>query len=386
MKIGTESPEGGPAVIYGHPVEVAAEDLAHQNGCMRVLITTTRSLAAGPAADLAEALGDLCVGVFSDIPAHSPRTSVIAGAQAARAAKADLLLALGGGSVIDATKAMLLAIWAKLETPEALDPYRAGRKGDREMRYALHPSIRMAAAPTTLSAAEFTTLAGITDTDGGGGKEGFAHADFAPIGIILDPDLTRTAPPDLWFSTGMKAIDHAVEQLCSNERSRLYDAVAEEGLSLLVRGLRATKANPEDLQARQDCQFGMWRAMASARSGRGMGASHAIGHTLGGNYGVPHGVTSCVILPAVLAWNAAVGTERQEVVSRVIGLKGRASEAVAGLVRELGLPSSLKAVGVTRPDFQAIAEHTMHDAGVRTNPRPISSPADIVEILELAAG
>lgn len=385
MKIGMETNEGGPSVIYGHPVAVAAEDIARRAGASRVFVMTTKSLAEGAAADLAEELGELCVGVFSDIPAHSPRTAVIAGARAARAANADLLLALGGGSVIDATKAMLIALWAGLETIEAMDPYRAGRGGDREARHALTPTLRMVAAPTTLSAAEFTTLAGITDV-GRGGKEGFAHKDLAPIGIILDPELTRSTPPQLWFSTGMKAIDHAVEQLCSPERSLMYDMVAEEGLTLLVQGLRATKLNPEDLQARQDCQFGMWRAMASARSGRGMGASHAIGHTLGGSYGVPHGITSCVILPAVLAWNAAAGTERQEIISRIIGAKGRASEAVAGFVRELGLPSTLKAVGVSRGDFQAIAEHTMHDAGVRTNPRPISGPEDIVEILELAAG
>ena len=131
----------------------------------------------------------------------------------------------------------------------------------------------------------------------------------------------------------------------------------------------------------------MWLAISGAGAGRGMGASHAIGHILGGSYGVPHGITSCVALPAVLAWNEAAGTERQALVAELMGAGGlSAAAAVRRLAQGLGLPTDLKSVGITPDKFQAIAEHTMHDAGVRANPRPIKGPEDIVEILELAAG
>jgi alcohol dehydrogenase class IV len=127
--------------------------------------------------------------------------------------------------------------------------------------------------------------------------------------------------------------------------------------------------------------------MSGVGSGRGMGPSHAIGHTLGGTYGIPHGVTSCVILPAVLRWSEGFARERQALVSDLMGAHGTpASEAVKRLVVALGLPADLKSVGIGPESFQAIAEHTLHDAGVRTGARPINGPDDIVEILRLAAG
>jgi maleylacetate reductase len=244
----------------------------------------------------------------------------------------------------------------------------------------------MVAVPTTLSAAEFTPFAGVTDS-ARRVKEGYTHPLLAPRAVFLDPAMTLATPAALWFSTGLKAVDHAVEQLCNPQRAPYADALAAEGLKRLATGLPASKADPEDLDARQDCQFGMWLAISGAGAGRGMGASHAIGHTLGGSYGVPHGLTSCVALPAVLKWNEAAGTERQALVAELMGADGlSASEAVRRLAEGLGLPTDLKSVGVTPDKFQAIAEHTMHDSGVRVNPRPIRGPEDIVEILEIAAG
>jgi maleylacetate reductase len=325
------------------------------------------------------------VGVFSGTSAHSPREGVIAGAAEARRLNADLLVALGGGSAIDATKVMQLALWADLRTVEALDPFRAGRGSDRVKVAEIRPGVRMVAVPTTLSAAEFTPFAGVSDS-ARHVKEGYAHPLLAPRAVILDPAMTLSTPPMLWFSTGLKAVDHAVEQLCNPARTPFADALAEDGLRRLAGGLPATKDRPTSLDARQECQFGMWLAMSGAGAGQGLGASHAIGHTLGGSYGVPHGITSCIALPAVLRWNEGVADERQALVAELLGAKrGSASQAVKGLVMALGLPTDLKSVGIGPDQFQAIAEHTMHDRGVRSNPRPITGPADIVEILKLAA-
>lgn len=375
-------------VIYGRPALEALSELARAFGAGRIMVTSTASLTGpdGLATRLARDLGPLCVGVFSDISAHSPREGVIGGAALARRAGADLLVAIGGGSVIDATKVMQLALWAGVETPEGLGAYRAGPGPDRADLGKLTPGVRMIAVPTTLSAAEFTPFAGVTDM-ANHSKEGYAHPLLAPRAVVLDPATTVSTPPRLWFSTGMKAVDHAVEQLCNPARSPFADALAEAGLKGLARGLLATCATPGDLDARLDCQIGMWLAMAGASSGRGLGASHAIGHTLGGTFGVPHGLTSCVALPAVLRWNQAVGGDRQQLVAELLGQPGlSASEAVIFLAHSLGLPTDLAAVGIRPDQFQAIAEHTMHDRGVRSNPRPIRGPADIVEILELAKG
>jgi maleylacetate reductase len=130
----------------------------------------------------------------------------------------------------------------------------------------------------------------------------------------------------------------------------------------------------------------MWLAISGASAGRGLGASHAIGHTLGGMLGVPHGITSCIALPAVLAWNAGANPAGERLVAELVGAPDRpAAEAVKALCRELGLPTTLREVGVRPGQFEAIAEHTMTDRGVRSNPRPITSAADVVEILKLAA-
>lgn len=374
-------------VAYGRPAAEVLREIAAASGVRRLLITTTRSLTETLAAQLAKELGDLCIGIYTGIGAHSPRESVMGGAEVARANQADLLVALGGGSVIDATKVMQLALWAGLGRPDELDRYRAARNTpDRIDTATIPPGVRMVAVPTTLSAAEFTPFAGVTDT-GRRAKEGYTHPLLAPRAVILDPAMTLATPPMLWFSTGLKAVDHAVEQLCNPQRAPYADALAGDGLKRLAAGLAATKADLANLDARQECQFGMWLAISGAGAGRGMGASHAIGHTLGGSYGVPHGITSCVALPAVLKWNEAAGTERQDLVAELMGADGlSASEAVKRLAQGLGLPTDLKSIGIGPDKFQAIAEHTMHDNGVRVNPRPITGPADIVEILEIAAG
>jgi maleylacetate reductase len=371
-------------ITYGRPAAEVVRELAGAWGASRLLVTTTRSLADGLAAAFAGDLGDLCVGVFAGVGAHSPREGVVGGAAAARAAGADLLVALGGGSVIDATKVMQLCLWAGLDAVDQLDAYRAGRGPDRVDVTKIAAGVRMIAVPTTLSAAEFTPFAGVSDASRRV-KEGYTHPLLAPRAVVLDPAMTLATPPQLWASTGMKAVDHAVEQLCHPVRAPYADALAVDGLKRLAAGLVATQAEPENLAARLECQFGMWLAISGVGSGRGMGPSHAIGHTLGGSYGVPHGITSCVILPAVLEWTASAAGPQQAVISEALG-GAAAAEAVRGLVQGLGLPSDLKSVGVLPKDFQAIAEHTMHDGGVRNSPRPIAGPAEIVEILELAAG
>jgi maleylacetate reductase len=373
-------------IVYGRPAAEVLKELAAAWGCTRLMITTTASLANGLAAQIAHDLGELCVGVFAGTSAHSPREGVIAGAVLARRREADLLVAVGGGSAIDATKVMQLCLWADLHHVADLDAYRAGRGPDRVNAAAVAPGVRMVAVPTTLSAAEFTPFAGVSDA-ARHVKEGYAHPMLAPRAVILDPAATLETPPQLWLSTGMKAVDHAVEQLCNPVRTPYADALAEDGLKRLARGLPASKADPGDLEARQACQFGMWLAMSGAGAGQGLGASHAIGHTLGGSYGIPHGITSCVALPAVLKWNEGAADDRQALVAELLAAKGKsASEAVRGLARSLGLPTDLKTIGIRPDQFQAIAEHTMHDRGVRSNPRPIKGPEDVVAILEIAKG
>jgi maleylacetate reductase len=378
-------------VVYGKPAGPALRAEAERLGARRVFVTTSKSVAQSALlADVIRELGDRYAGVYAGITAHSPRPCVIEGAALARDAKADLIVAVGGGSVIDATKVMLIALWQDATTVDDLDLYRAGRprEGAAPPSEAIKPpanAVRMIAVPTTLSAAEFNAFAGVSDPRKGI-KESFGHRLTVPRVIVLDPAATLATPLDLMLSTGLKAVDHAVERLCSQQANPFAIGTSTEALKLLTRALPAHKAKPDALETRLDLQFGMWLSIGAGTSGVGVGASHGIGHVLGAACHVPHGHTSCVMLPSVLRWNLPANGERQKRVSEAFGKpETPAADLVAGLVASLGLPRRLADVGVGKDRFREIAEKSMHDRAVLNNPRPIKSPAEVMEILELAA-
>ena len=378
-------------VVYGRPSGAAVRAEAERLGAKRVFVTTTKSVAQSALlADIIKELGDRYAGVYAGITAHSPRPCVVEGAQRAREAKADLIVTVGGGSAIDATKVMLIALWQNANAIEDLDAYRAGRpkEGAAPPSEAIKPptdAIRMIAVPTTLSAAEFNAYAGISDPRHGI-KESFGHRLIVPRVIVLDPAATLATPMDLMLSTGLKAVDHAIERLCSQQANPFALGTSTEALKLLTSALPAHKAHPDDREARMNLQFGMWLSIGAGTSGVGVGASHGIGHVLGAACHVPHGHTSCVMLPSVLRWNLPANADRQKRVSEAFGKPDMpAADLVANLVATLGLPRSLSEVGVGRDRFREIAEKSMHDRAVLNNPRPIKGPAEVMEILELAA-
>jgi maleylacetate reductase len=378
-------------VVYGRPAGAAVRAEAERLGAKRVFVTTTKSVAQSALlADVIKELGDRYAGVYAGITAHSPRPCVVEGAQRAREAKADLIVTVGGGSATDATKVMLIALWQNVTAIEDLDAYRAGRpkEGAAPPSEAIKPpadAIRMIAVPTTLSAAEFNAYAGISDPRHGI-KESFGHRLIVPRVIVLDPAATLATPMDLMLSTGLKAVDHAVERLCSQQANPFAIGTSSEALKLLTQALPAHKDHPDDMDARMNLQFGMWLSIGAGTSGVGVGASHGIGHVLGAACHVPHGHTSCVMLPSVLRWNLPANADRQKRVSEAFGKPDTpAADLVANLVARLGLPGRLSEVGVAKDRFREIAEKSMHDRAVLNNPRPIKGPAEVMEILELAA-
>ena len=371
-------------ILFGAPAGTSVLAEAERYGARRVFVISTRSLARlenGPLQQVVAALGAKYAGTCVEIGAHSPRADVIAAAAQARAAAADFLVAVGGGSVIDATKAMQLCLWLGLESADEIDPYVGP---DARPPVAPPDPIRMIAVPTTLSAAEFTAVAGITNTRTQT-KERVSHRLFAPRSVVLDPAATIATPQWLLLSTGIRAVDHAVESYCSARANPITEGFSLQGLRLLSRALPRIKADPGDLEARLEAQFGAWQAVAAVAADTGVGASHGIGYVLGGSYGVPHGHTSCVMLPAVLRWNAAVNGERQRALSAAMGAPQRpAADLIAELIAALELPGSLRAVNISRDSLDEIARRALDYEPVRMNPRRISSPQDVREILELA--
>jgi maleylacetate reductase len=373
------------AVVFGRPAADAVAEEVERCGAERVFLLASGTLnrSTDEIAKVRQALGARFGGTFDRMPPHTPRSAVIAAAAAARETGADLLVTIGGGSVTDGGKAVQLCLANDIRTPEALDAYRpVSTLGPPPCN---PPSVRQITVPTTLSAGEFSAIAGVTD-ERRRVKELFRHPQIIPRMVVLDPAITRHTPEWLWLSTGIRAVDHCVEGVCSGEANPYADAQALHGLALLSRGLPRVKADPADIEARLDCQIGAWLSMGPLAGGVPMGASHGIGYVLGALFDVPHGYTSCVMLPAVMRWNKPVNAERQALVAAAMGHAGDDAGAVLdAFIGGLGMPRSLAAVKVGPDGFGRIAEGAMETPWVPRNPRPIDGPAQVREILELAA-
>ena len=375
-------------VLFGAPyVEAVAQEIVRLDArAIFVLASGTLARETDLGERLRQTLGNRFAGLCAKIGAHTPRRDIIAAANLARSAGADLIVTLGGGSITDAAKMVGLCLGNDVTAVEQLDDYRAVIAGDGTTRRPTvkPPGVRIIAIPTTLSAGEFSASAGCTDTVRQV-KEVFSHPQLIPRTVVLDPAATRPTPEWLFLSTGIRAVDHAAEDICSINGQPISEGAAFHALRLLGKGLPAVKAYPDNLDARLDCQIGAWLSMVGSQTGVSKGASHGIGHVLGGTADVPHGYTSCVMLPHVLRFNHPENAEKQARVSDALGHPGEpAADVVGALIAGLGLPTRLRDVGVGEDQLNRIAENSMHDRWIHTNPRKIDGPAGIRALLDAA--
>ena len=377
-------------VIYGKPAAPALAAEAARLGAQRVFLVVSRTLDRETpwVNDLRAALGARYAGSYDGMPSHTPREAVLAATAQARALGADLVVTFGGGSGTDAGKMIRLALQHDITAVEQFDRFviRVRPDGSRAVTDYAGPSVPQIAIPTTLSGGDFNPSAGATDTRTML-KEIFRHPLLVPRVIILDPAVTVRTPQWLWLSSGVRALDHAVETVCAPAADARSLLEAVPAIRLLASALPRTYRDPDDLDARMDAQLAMWLSMEHNRFGVSMGASHGIGHVLGGTCNVPHGYTSCVMLPAVLRWNLAANPERQAMVAEAFGQPGQpAWQVVHRFIAGLGLPRSLAAVGVVAAQFETVAKAALLDHYLHTNPRPVAGVEDIMDILRLADG
>jgi maleylacetate reductase len=270
-------------------------------------------------------LGDKHAGTYTGMSQHTPGSAVERAAE--EAGNADLLISIGGGSVIDGTK----AVARMLDYPAQV------------------------AVPTTLSGAEWAHRAGVTD-EAAGRKSGFVDPRAVPEVVILDPEATIFTPEKLWLSTGIRALDHAIEGFLGPKDHPVEDVTGLEGARRLMRYLPHSKEEPDDLDARLELQLAAWLAYFGPMN-TPMGLSHELGRRIGASYGVPHGYTSCITLaPTLTQVRERTPKDRWRQLSDALG--GEPSERVAALVEELELPNRLRDVGVPEDDLEKIAlEH-----------------------------
>jgi maleylacetate reductase len=292
----------------------------------RAFIITGRSLneRTGLISRVEAMLGGRHAGTFAGIGEHTPGGAVEQAAVEAELAAADLLVSVGGGSVIDGTKAVA-----------------------RELGYP-----EQVAIPTTLSGAEWANRAGVTD-ERSGRKRGFADPKTVPRVVVLDPEATLFTPEKLWLSTGIRALDHAVEGFLFGGDHPVTDVTGLEGARRLMECLPLSRSIPEDLEVRLELQLAAWLSYFGPAN-TPMGLSHELGRRIGASYEVPHGITSCIILaPSLQVVKEHLQDDRWNMLSQALG--GEPPERVSSLVEKLGLPGRLREVGVPEEDLEDIA-------------------------------
>jgi maleylacetate reductase len=375
-------------VIFGKPAAKALISEVERHGAERVFLMVSRSLNSGTdvVRDIERALGSRFAGMMDGFAQHTSRFDAIRATRAALDVKADLIVAIGGGSVVDAAKMTTMCLEHGVTDPDGIDAFavKLDAAGAPKLPDVRSPSVRMIAIPSTLSGGEYNAGCLVTDTVRHL-KQTFFHRAMMPLSIILDAAILQYAPQDLYLGSALRAMDHAIEALCSPRGNPLVDSVVLRGLESMAEWLPRSHADRGDLEAARQCQIASWLCSYGLQAAVPMGASHAIGHVLGGTCHVPHYLCTPVMMPAILRYNEPATQEAQRALAKALGKPGEsAAEAFEALCRRLGLPTRLKDVDVGRDQFELIARNTMTEFFIFSNPRKIKEWSEVIEILKLA--
>ena len=317
--------------------------------------------------DLLEEAG-LAYDIFSQVKANHTVKVVKAGIEAFKAAGADYLIAIGGGSSMDTAKAIGIII----NNPEYADVTSLEGAIDTK-----NPSVPIIAVPTTAgTAAEVTINYVITDEEK---KRKFVCVDphDIPVAAIIDAKMMSSMPKGLTASTGMDALTHAIEGYTTLGAWELTDMMHLKAIEIISRSLR--KAVENDPQGREDMALGQYIA-GMGFSNVGLGVVHGMAHPLGAFYDTPHGIANAVLLPYVMEYNAEYTGEKFKYIAEAMGVdttgmsqaeyRAAAVNAVKQLSKDVGIPEKLHEIGVKEEDLQALSESAFADVCTGGNPRP----------------
>ncbi|SOE70926.1 Alcohol dehydrogenase, class IV [Burkholderia sp. D7] len=376
-------------VVFGKPAAKALLSEVERMGSQRVFLIVSSSLKrdTDEIAKIKAALGARFAGLRDGLAQHTSRDEVVETTRTALAVNADLVVAIGGGSVVDAAKITTLCMEHQIVELDGLDGFETTFEETGIPKAAVFrgPSVRMIAIPSTLSGGEYNAGCLVTDTRRAL-KQTFYHREMMPVSIILDPAILQYAPETLYIGSGTRAMDHAIEALCSPRGNPLVDAVVLQGIELMAQWLPRSLADRADLEALTKCQTASWLCSFGLQARVPMGASHAIGHVLGGTCHVPHYLCTPVTMPAVLRFNEPVTQEAQRALAKALGKpEDSASDAFEAFCISLGLPTRLREVSVGSDSFELISRNTMTEFFIYSNPRKVRQPEEVLEILKLAA-
>ncbi|WP_102225668.1 iron-containing alcohol dehydrogenase [Acidimangrovimonas sediminis] len=305
-------------------------------------------------------------GLFSAVQPNPTGEAVDAGVAAFVAGGHDSVIAIGGGSALDAGKAVALMVRQSRPIWDFEDV------GDNWKRVDTSNPVPVVAVPTTAgTGSELGRSSIITDT-GAGRKMIIFHPVMMPDVAILDPDLTVGLPPALTASTGMDALCHALETFITPNFHPMADGLALQALRMIKVALPCAYADGADLEARSDMLVAS--GMACVALQKGLGGVHALSHALGAVYDLPHGLLNAILLPHVVTENLGAARQRLTELAGLLDLPGGEAESVIAwlvdLRATLGIPGSLRAIGVSRDRLQEVIALAVQDPCAAANPLP----------------
>lgn len=280
----------------------------------------------------------------------------------------DVFVGIGGGSALDVTKALAIMMTNPGDVRELVGIEKVRNKG-----------IPFILIPTTAGTGSEVTYNAIFTDIRDNVKKGIVSPYLLPDVAIVDAALTVSVPPAVTAATGMDALVHAVESYTAQRASELTDGIALHAIQLISRSIRTAVYNGKNIQAREDMAMGSLMAGISLGNA-GVGAVHALAYPLGGKFKVPHGVANSLLLPYVMKYNVLANLEKFAQVAKALGENTEglslcdaaetAVHALARLSRDVGIPSTLRDVGVTEDDIPALAEEASKiDRLLNNNPR-----------------
>jgi alcohol dehydrogenase class IV len=283
----------------------------------------------------------------------------------------DLLIGIGGGSVLDSTKMLAIMLKNDIDVRKMVGTNNVPARG-----------LPFILAPTTSGTGSEVTYNAIFTDNKNQVKQGIVSPYLLPDVAIVDAELTMTMPASVTAATGMDALVHAVESYTALRMDELNNGIALQAIKLISRSLRKAVYNGNDLKAREDMSMGSLLAGISLANA-GVGAVHALAYPLGGKFKVPHGISNSLLLPFVMKYNVVAEMEKFKEIAialgeNVNGLSTRdaaekAVESLGRLSRDIGIPTSLKEVGVRQEDLKGLADEAIKiDRLLGNNPRKLT--------------
>jgi alcohol dehydrogenase class IV len=342
-------------------------DLCLSLGMKNALLITDPGLAPLPIVQQAvvscQSAGLGCA-VFSNIKGNPTEQNVADGVHAYRAGNFDGVIAFGGGSALDAAKAVALMVGQNRPLWDFEDV------GDNYLRVNVAGMALVVAVPTTAGTGSEVGRASVITDDQAHVKRIIFHARMLPAAVILDPELTVGLPPRLTAATGMDALSHNLEAYCSPFYHPMASGIALEGIRLVKEWLPAAVQDGRNLDAR--LQMLVASSMGATAFQRGLGAMHALAHPLGALYDAHHGTLNAILMPYVLQANRAAIDERITSLARYLDLPQPSFSAfldwVLALREKIGIPPALAAIGIDDAQAELIARMAVVDGSAATNP------------------